>query len=109
MDSLDWVESVVVFGAWGAMANHQAAAMAAIGEWQEGLNEQEREDWMRPCRCTFVQKMLGDGCELCSPERAKDLDEDEEGEIEEMVGYVKPFDNHWDFAKSLCRAGYRKP
>ncbi len=37
MDSLDWVESVELFGAWGAAANHQAAAMAAIEEHMEAL------------------------------------------------------------------------
>ncbi len=37
MGNIDWVEEIELFGAWGAMANRQAAAMAAIEEWQEGL------------------------------------------------------------------------
>ncbi len=34
---MSWVDEIELFGAWGAMANHQAAAMAAIEEYAEGL------------------------------------------------------------------------
>ncbi len=37
MGNIDWVESVEIYGTWGAMANHQAAAMAAIEEYAEAL------------------------------------------------------------------------
>ena len=44
--TMDWVESVEIYGE------------------------------MKPCRCTFAQKLAGDGCEICNPERAKELSEE---------------------------------
>lgn len=40
------------------------------------MSEQNFEEWAKPCLCTFSQKVQGDGCYICNPERAKELSEE---------------------------------
>ena len=52
-------------------ATHRSYHAKAITALKQALAEPE-------CKCTMAQKMVGDGCAVCNPERAKDLAEPEQ-------------------------------
>lgn len=44
------------------------------------------------CKCNFTQKMVGDGCDVCNPEKAKEYQEDTQ---ELMPGEIWLSDEKW--------------
>lgn len=68
--------------AWGPLVSSGYECPAAgqtmhvAADWIEKAIRAERAGKDGRCKCTFAQKMTGDGCDVCNPERAKDYDHD---------------------------------
>jgi len=62
------------------------------------------------CKCTFAQKMVGDGCDICNPDYQKQLQEEAENtcaECGELFGPSEekvhsPFTDHKEYYHKYC-------